>query len=63
MTTVGPIAAINGHVSVKPNGKIKSKNQFRRLKQKSKKAAGTGEEVNHTHLPVTECSRTNILIS
>lgn len=56
MTTVGLIAAINGHVAAKSNGKIKSKNQLRRLKQKAKKAAGPGEEVNHAHLLVTECS-------
>ena len=40
-------SAVNGAVTAKANGKIKSKNQLRRAKAKAKKAAGTvnGERV------------------
>lgn len=48
MAAIVSTITINGHVDAKLNGKIKSRNQLRRLKQKQKKAARTEDEVSHS---------------
>ena len=46
-TQVGSAPALNGVNGVKANGKVKSKNQLRRLKAKQKKAEAKTTQVCH----------------
>ena len=46
-TQVGSAPTLNGVNGVKANGKVKSKNQLRRLKAKQKKAEAKTTQVCH----------------